>query len=134
MRSKLFVADYTLLHKQDICIDVKQDILEIAGNVCGKQHERFRDECIRAKEAGIKLIVLIEEEYNYKTLCGWESPKHGKYSKWAGQPMTKIKGATLAKAMATMQLKYGVKFKFCNKADTGKRIIELLKNREVQDV
>ena len=28
--------------------------------------------------------------------------------------------------------KYGVKWEFCRKADTGKRIIELLKENEVQ--
>lgn len=126
VRSKLFVGDYTLLNKQDVVIDLKQDIVEIAGNICGKQHERFKNECIRAKEANIKLIVLCEEMHNYKTLCLWESPLYGKYSKYAGQPITKTKGETLAKAMATMQERYGVKFMFCHREDVGRRIIEIL--------
>ena len=119
-------GDYTLCKDHSVIIDRKQDVLEIASNICGKDHERFKRECIKAQERGIKLIILIEEQHDYNTLCEWKSPVHGKYSKWAGQPMTKIKGLTLAKAMATMQIKYGVSFKFCNKDETGKKILELL--------
>lgn len=61
VRSKLFVGDYTRLDNQTVCIDTKKDINEIAGNICGKQHERFKAECIRARDNFIKLIVLIEE-------------------------------------------------------------------------
>ena len=62
MRSKLFVGDYTQAANQSICIDTKKDILELAGNICGRQHERFRAECERAKISQIRLIILIEEE------------------------------------------------------------------------
>ncbi|MEG2274176.1 MAG: hypothetical protein RSC44_02485, partial [Clostridia bacterium] len=55
VRSKLFVGDYTRLDNQTICVDSKQDLVEVAGNICGKQHERFRAECIKAKENGIQL-------------------------------------------------------------------------------
>ena len=61
VRSKLFVGDYTRLDNQTVCVDTKKDIDEIAGNICGKQHERFREECIRARDNFIRLIVLIEE-------------------------------------------------------------------------
>lgn len=74
VRSKLYVGDYTRLDNQTLCIDTKKDILEIAANVCGKQHERFRAECIRAKECGIKLVVLIEE-MPLDGLQGWCSPR-----------------------------------------------------------
>ena len=62
IRSKLFVGDYAKLKDQSICIDTKKDILEVAGNICGKQHDRFRAECVRAMCSEIKLIILIEEE------------------------------------------------------------------------
>lgn len=44
----------------DVCVDTKKDIQELAGNVCGKQHARFRDECILAQNNGIKLYVLVQ--------------------------------------------------------------------------
>ena len=55
--SKLYVGDYMSLDNPRLVIDRKKDLLEICGNVC-QQHERFRNELIRAKEHGIKIIVL----------------------------------------------------------------------------
>ena len=59
-RTKLYVGDYTLPTDQSVCIDTKKDIQELVSDICGKQHERFRNECIRAQEAGIRLIILTE--------------------------------------------------------------------------
>ena len=59
-RTKLYVGDYTLPTNQSVCIDTKKDIQELVSDICGKQHERFRNECLRAQEAGIKLIILTE--------------------------------------------------------------------------
>lgn len=103
-----------------MCIDTKKDILEIASNVCGKQHERFRAECIRAKECGIKLVVLIEEK-PLDGLQGWCSPRNRQ-----GKPLTQVKGETLSKALKTMNEKYGVEFVFCTKQESGAKIVELL--------
>ena len=44
----------------DIAIDSKNSILELAQDICGKQHDRFRDECILAQNNGVKLIILVE--------------------------------------------------------------------------
>ena len=65
VRSKLYVGDYTLLHKQDVCVDKKKDLMEMASCICGPNHTRFREELIRSKEANIKLYILIEDEYIY---------------------------------------------------------------------
>lgn len=115
IRSKLFVGDYSRLDKSILCIDTKKDLTEVAGNICGKQHERFRDELTRAKENGIKLIILIESNFTRETAWSWKS----RY--------TKITGQTLMKAMMSMEKKYGVEFMFCTKAEAPKKIIELLK-------
>lgn len=112
-RTKLFVGDYTKLD-QRICVDTKRNILELAGNICGKQHERFRNECIRAQEAGIQLVVLIEQV-----------PPDGDLSKWTSKH-TQASGETLGKAMRTMTEKYGVRFEFCRTSDTAKRIVDIL--------
>lgn len=127
-----------LLGTYSISVDTKKDIQEIIGNVCGKQHERFRDECILAQNNGIKLIILVENTDGINRvmdLCAWENPRT-KIKKWITTPAgekrkilaypSATKGRTLAKAMCTMQDKYGVRFEFCNPADTGRRILELL--------
>ena len=43
-----------------VAVDTKKDIQELVGNVCGKQHDRFRDECILAQNNGVKLYVLVQ--------------------------------------------------------------------------
>lgn len=89
-RTKLYAGDYCLPTNQKVCIDTKKDIQELVADVCSKQHERFRAECERAKEVGIKLIVLVENEgeclgykkdiYNepisdLKQLHSWKNPR-----------------------------------------------------------
>lgn len=122
LRSKLYVGDYTRLDNQTICIDTKKDWLEVAGNVCGRQHKRFRQECIKAKEAGIRLIILVEEE---TLIEEWNSPLNR-----LKQPLTKVKCEVLAKAIKTMNKKYGVEFINCNKKDTAKILVDILKGEE----
>lgn len=125
VRTKLFVGDYSRLDNQTICIDTKKDILEIAGNVCGKQHARFRGECERARDNGIKLIVLVEEQPPNCHLQAWTSPKNKQ-----GRPLCQVKGETLSKCLKTMQERYGVEFRFCDKEDSGRIIVELLGGEE----
>ena len=61
-RTKLYCGDYTLPTNQSVCIDTKKDIQELIGDICGKSHERFRNELIRAQESNIKLIILTEDD------------------------------------------------------------------------
>ena len=131
IRSKLFVGDYSLLKNQTICIDTKKDVLEIAGNICNtKKHAELKNECIRAKENGIKLVFLIEEDYDFKSLKLWQSPVYA-FGKQKGKPYTKITGETLVKAMQTMAMRYGVDFIFCDKTNSGNKIIEILTKGEL---
>ena len=118
IRTKLLVGDYSLLHDQTVCIDTKQDWVEVANNICGKNHERFRNECIKAKNCGIRLVILVEEEM---PVLEWKSPL-----KRNRQPVTMVKGETLAKAINTMQEKYGVEFVNCAKSESADKILEIL--------
>ena len=54
------VKKMDFLGTYDVCVDTKKDIQELVGNVCGKGHARFRDECILAQNNGIKLYILIQ--------------------------------------------------------------------------
>ena len=75
--SKLFVGDYVSLDNSRLVIDRKQNLAELCSNVC-QQHERFRNELIRAKENGIKLIILCEHGRQIKSLDDvhkWQNPR-----------------------------------------------------------
>lgn len=120
MRSKLLVGDYSWSTNQSICIDTKQNLSELCSNVI-QDHERFRNECIRAQEAGIQLIVLVADD-TIKDLSGvftWKNPRRF-YSKRA------ITGRQLGKILYSMRDKYNVQFEFTITDNIGKRIIELL--------
>ena len=117
IRSKLYVGDYARLDNQTICIDTKKDWLEVASNMT-TQHKRFKAECLRAMDAGIKLVILVEQDID---CADWTSPR-----KKNGEPISQIKGIVLSKALNTMQERYGVKFIHCDKSATAKKIIEIL--------
>ena len=119
-RSKLIVADYQNPENPMIVVDRKQNLQEVAGNVC-QQHERFVRELTLANELGYRLIVLIEEP-NIKLLkevptwYNWRLRKNPKA----------INGKRLYKIMSTMSEKYGVEWQFTTKENCGKRIVEIL--------
>ncbi len=120
-RCCLYVGDYAIANDQSRAVDTKQDVLEIAKDIMSGDHERFRSECERANNAGIKLLILIEEALPDGGLNSWQSPKDGR-----GRPLTTVQGAALRKAMLTMTLKYGVRFRFCDARQTGRLIAEYL--------
>ena len=124
-----------------VVCDTKKDIQELIGDICGKQHARFRDEAILAQNNGIKLYILVENKDGVKEtrdLFKWQNPRMHRYNKilymhrigkWSNIPEPKApptSGQTLAKACLTMNLKYGVEFEFCTPNEAGKRVIELL--------
>jgi ERCC4-type nuclease len=122
-RCRLYVGDYTLPTNQSVCIDTKKDLQELVQDIC-QQHDRFRNELIRAKEAGIQLVILCEHGGQIKCLEDvyfWSNPRK-KVSPKA------MDGWKLFKVLNTMKDKYGVRFEFCDKRQTGKRIVEILNN------
>lgn len=120
-RCALYVGDYTIANEQARAVDTKQGVLELAKDIMSADHERFAAECRRAQNAGISLLVLVEEVLPDGGLSDWKSPTNIK-----GEPLTKIKGETLKRAMLTMTAKYGVKFRFCDSKETGRIIVEYL--------
>lgn len=134
--SKLLVGDYMNLDNPRLIIDRKKNLQELCGNVC-QQHERFKRELVRAMEANIQLIVLVEHGPDVKTMEDvyfWQNPrKHevrwrmvdGKRQKYV-ESIKAVDGQQLYKSLCTIRDRYNVRFEFCEKKDTGKRIIELL--------
>ena len=141
VRSKLPVGDYSLMQNMSVVVDSKNSVDELVSDICGKQHERFRNELILAQENDIKLIILVENRggyldknctiynptiYDLGSLHNWNNPRA--FITRGGKQVypTATKGIVLQKACMTMHLKYGVEFEFCRPDQSGERILELL--------
>lgn len=129
-------------------VDSKRSCEEIYGNLIGKQHTRFRDECILAQQNGIDFYVLIEsapEVSNLEDVKYWKNWKQlyaycRRNHIRAGQGMMErieeyvahggqkppVSGEQLYKAMVTMAEKYGFRWAFCRPENTGRAIMYLL--------
>lgn len=121
VRQCLSVGDY-MLPDGNISVDTKSTLEEISQNLMNhSDSSRFWNEIRRSKELGIKLIILVEAGpavKNINDVARWKS----KYS-----PVT---GRALIDAMVRLDYSYGTVFKFCSKASTARRIIELLEGKE----
>jgi hypothetical protein len=130
-RCRLYVGDYTLANNQSICIDTKKDLQELCIDVC-QDHERFRNELVRAMDANIKLIILCEHGHGIKCLedvIFWQNPRRKirQYvdGKWQTFETKAMRGEHLYKILNTQSERYGVQFEFCDPIQTGRRIVEL---------
>jgi len=92
-------------------------------------HRRFRQECIRAQEKGIQLIVLVEEIPPFGEVDLWEVPRWQSSNEWHnyGDPMTLVDPAAFGRALTTMTQRYGVKFRYCHKKQTPAKVIKYLR-------
>lgn len=120
--SKLPVGDYMNLDNPRLIIDRKQNLSEIYANLC-HQRKRFEAELERARKMHRRLIVLCEHGGGVNTIEDvkeWQNPQLEK-TPYAWE------GVKLYMEMRKLSAKFDVTFEFCTKADTGKRIIELLR-------
>lgn len=139
IRTKLMVGDYTLPTDQSVCIDTKAGLHEVYSNLI-QEHERFRAECELAQEAGIRLVILVEEPGigGLDDVAGWRNPrrerwfrvhaahKAGRLLKLSIPKVPPASSDKLMQTMGTMAERYGVEWRFCDPAETGSRIWELL--------
>lgn len=128
VRKCLSVGDYMIEDGLPISVDTKMDILELCKDVMSSDHRRFRAECIRAKNLGIQLVILVEEELPFGKVDLWQVPiwkSSNKFHRY-GDPMTLADPKVLRKALITMTVKYGVIFRFCSRKDSPSRVIKYL--------
>lgn len=119
--SKLYVGDYMSFDNPKLIIDRKQSLQELCSNVC-QQHDRFIAEIRKANEIGIKIVFLVEHGKNITCLDDvalWKNPR------LKDSPLA-VSGERLHKILSTLKANYNVDFEFCDKRNTGKRIIEVL--------
>ena len=123
VRTKLDVGDY-MLPDGKITVDTKQDLLELSRNLMNRaDSSRFWREIRRSHEQGIKLVVLIESGRTAKTI---NDVAHWK-SKFSG-----VRGRDLVDEMIRLEFSYGVRWAFCDKRSTGRKIIEILTGEEAE--
>ena len=121
-RIKLDVGDYCIENKNDIVVDVKQNLYELTTDFWSKTSKaRFQRECKRAKELGLKLYILTEQPMTKEKLLKWKSKKDVN-----GRLLTKADGKAIYNKMQIYSLMFGVFWRFCRKDKTGKEIIRLL--------
>lgn len=138
-RSKLYVGDYAWADKQNVSVDRKQNLEEVYGNLI-QSHKRFRNECQRAKDAGVRLIILVEQTgiNSLDDVAGWKNPREERWNMvHAAQQRGKlmytsiptkppVPSSTLAAIMRSMEDKYGIQWRFCDRHATAVTIIDLL--------
>lgn len=124
----------------DVCVDSKFDIGELVSGVCGKQHDRLRDECIFAMNNNIKLIFVVENKggqikntkivnptiRRLEDLHKWVNPRLCIFKSGKQAYPSATKGVTLMKACMTFKKRYGCEFVFCTPEESGKVILDLL--------
>lgn len=121
IRSKMYCGDYQLMSNPYLVVDRKQNLGELCNNVV-QDHKRFSDELLRAQEVGISVVVLVEHGGGIKSLddvAKWENPRLKE------SPLA-VSGERLYKILKAMEYTYHVRFEFCDKRQTGRRIMEIL--------
>lgn len=117
---KLDVGDY-MLPDGKTSVDRKQNLLEVTANLC-QQRGRFAAECIRAKNSGVQLVILVEHGGRIKTMedvQSWHNPRL-EVSPYA------VSGPRLYQLMKEFESRYGIQWAFCGKQQTGKAILQIL--------
>lgn len=145
-RQKLNVGDYQSPPR--IAIDTKFGMAEIYSDIVS-DHERFRNECLRAQEDGITLVILIESEdiTSLEEAKRWKNPRITQYERTYGLvlraqkagkmldkkiPKPPVPSERLVGMMEAMTMKYGVIFTFCHPRNTGEEVYRILTGGESQ--
>ena len=126
VRSKLPFGDYAPV--PPVSIDTKENMDEIANNICGKEHKRFINECKAARDAGCQLFILVENTVGVSDIT--------QVHKWVNPRVIYspncVQGPRLQKAMETISERYGTIFLFCTPEQSGEIITGILSNYERQ--
>lgn len=112
-------GDYYNTDKPNVRVERKASLSELAHNLLSPDKKRFYREIRRAREQGIRLVILCEQGgiHGLEDVGRWK-PKYGKAT-----------GKSLADAIFRLEIGYGVVTLYCDKRSTGKRIIEILNER-----
>lgn len=124
----------------NVLVDTKRSISELAMDV-GRDHTRFVRELDRARDAGCRLVVLVEVSHPYHVLddvarwtptpckkCRWRGSgcnphARGRCLMYARKPM---QGPTVVSICKGLERDHGCRFEFVHPFGAARRICELL--------
>lgn len=140
VRRKLDAGDYAT-DQSNVLVDTKRNLSEVAMDV-GRDHDRFAREMERARDAGYRLVILVEVGFPYRStadVAKWtndacrrcdyykrllcDPSSAGRCRRYRSKPM---RGQTLAKIITSMERDYGCRFEYVNPRYSARRICELL--------
>ena len=128
----LKVGDYTIAvklptdevinFKDKIVIERKADLNELCCNFFDKKDEegktRLERELDRAKEQGIKVILLVETDNMHNKIL---SSKHFRFDK-----ASKVSPKAFNSILRSLQAKYDISIEYCDKKDSTRLIHDIL--------
>ena len=105
-----------------IIIERKKDLNELCCNLFDKKDSegltRFERELKRAKEQGIKVILLVEVEDMHSKIL---SSKYFRFDK-----ASKVSPKAFNSILRTLQARYNISIEYCNKRDSARLIHDIL--------
>ena len=127
-RHGLPVGDYTLYLDPSVCIDRKAGLQEVYGNII-QDHKRFKEELIRARYLGSRILILVEqpEIMKIEDVADWRNPRWEIWEKGGRKGWPPASSVSLMRAMKTISEKYGAEWEFCDRSMTAQRIVQILK-------
>ena len=123
-RSKLLFGDYMDYNRPGVVIDRKQNIAELAKN-CTTEADRFKREMDKARKAGATLVILVEQN-RYKDRGEWIRVENIEDLLTWSSPNTQVRGEKIYRVLYSWRTKWPIKVVFCDKRQTGEKIIEIL--------
>ena len=128
--TKLFIGDYQDYARPLLVVDRKQSIQELAAN-CTRDHDRFKRELERAKSVGARLVILVEQN-RYSDRGKWIHVESIEDLMLWSNPHTTIRGEKVFRVLRAWMAKYDIDVMFCDKRQTGKKILEILYKDETR--
>ncbi len=101
-----------------VAIERKMSLTEIAGNFC-RERERFTNEFNRARDAEIRLCLLIEQ-------ASWEGA-------YAGAYRSQMRPQSLIASLLTWFARYDTPIFMCNRPETGGKLIRDILKYEMRE-
>ena len=122
--NKLLFGDYRDYNRPGIVVDRKHNIAELAMN-CTREHDRFRRELERARDAGARLIILVEQNRYEAMGERIKVERTVDLVRWSNR-YTMVRGEKVFRVLAGWMREFDLDVVFCDKRHTGKKIIELI--------
>lgn len=122
--NKLLFGDYRDYNKPGIVIDRKHNIAELAAN-CTSEHERFRRELERARDAGATLYILVEQNRYTSMKQKIKVEQISDLLRWESK-YTIVTGEKVFRVLVGWMREFPLKVVFCDKRNTGRMIVQII--------